>query len=117
MTPYNRGAFERVVREADGGPPLAERPAPTSENFKRMQEGLTRLSERYGGQKYIFGDSVTYADFIIASFLVMLVAALPDEEKNQVLTWNDGRWKTLLDEFENAGYLATDHGELYVPKD
>jgi glutathione S-transferase len=117
MTPRNREAFERVIREADGGPPLAERPVPTSENFKRLQESFTRLSELCGDKKYVFGDDLTYADFILASFLVMLVATLPEEEKNQFLAWDGGRWKALLDEFENAGYMATDHGELYVPKD
>jgi glutathione S-transferase len=114
MTPRNGAAFERLVRTIDNGPPLAERSVPPPEAWTRVQEGFSRLAQLYGTHKYVFGEHVTYADFLVASVLFMLHPSVSDERKADIRKWDSGKWGALMDEFEAAGYTATDRGEVYV---
>jgi hypothetical protein len=109
-------AWERKICAADGGPPFAERAPPTAEHFERVRERLVELGQRYEGCKFVLGNQLTYVDLVVVASLVMLTLVIPEERKDQTLAVDDGRWRKLLDEFEAAGYLATDSGEVYVPK-
>jgi glutathione S-transferase len=114
MSPSSGAAFERLVRSIDNGPPFAERPPPPPEAWTRVQEGFSRLAQLCGTHKYAFGDHITYADFLAASMLYMLYASVSDERKAEIRKWDGGKWGALTDEFEAAGYTATDRGEVYV---
>jgi glutathione S-transferase len=115
MSPSSLAAFERLIRSIDHGPPLAERPPPTAENWKGVREGFARLAQQHAGHKYRFGDRLTYADLVIAGFLVTLRNCFTGEQLVEINAWDDGRWGSLIHEVESAGYTATDHGEVYAP--
>jgi glutathione S-transferase len=114
MTPRSGAAFERLVRSMDNGPPFAERTPPPPEAWTAVQEGFSRLAQQYGAHKYVFGEHVTYADLLVASVLFSLYPAVSDERKADIRKWDGGRWGALMDEFQAAGYTATDRGEDYV---
>jgi glutathione S-transferase len=116
MTAKSRTALERKAHDVDGGPSIADRPPVTAENFERVRQRLSEVAQRYGDRKYLSGDQLTYADFAVVVRLLTLDALITEEEKKQVLTGDGGRWTKLLEEFETAGYLTTDEGEIYAPK-
>lgn len=116
MSRPSGAAMERFVRDSIGIPPFAEQAPPDAQTFKGAQEGFTRLASLYGDNQFIFGDKITYADFLIASFLLPFVGSLTEEEKGQFLGQDGGRWARLLHDFVAAGYTAIGEGEVYVPK-
>jgi glutathione S-transferase len=114
MSPRSGAAFERIVQLVQPGLPLAERPPPPPEDWARVQEGFSRLAQLYGTHKYVFGDHITYADLLVASMLYMLYSSVSDERKADIRKWDSGKWRAMMNEFEAAGYTATDRGEVYV---
>jgi glutathione S-transferase len=115
MSPRSTAALERFFRSMDNGPPFAERPPPSPEAWTRVQEGFSRLVvQQYGSHKYAFGDSITYADFVVAGVLYCLYREVSDAQKADMRAWDGGRWGALMDELEAAGYTATDRGEVYA---
>jgi glutathione S-transferase len=113
MDPRDQAALERSIREHDRGPPLAER-IPGDEHWKGLEQALDRLAHvdllnRQG--RPALDDSLTFADFLVASFLKWLNASVSDDQFERVLQWNGGRWKVLMDQVKP--YSMIDEGESY----
>ncbi|TDL18667.1 hypothetical protein BD410DRAFT_728224 [Rickenella mellea] len=77
-------------------PPGRER----EEAWSRVKQGMDKLYgllEKNGKDKpFVFGDRITYAEFIMAGYLVW-VKIMSEEEWVQISTWNGGRWDKLLE--------------------
>jgi glutathione S-transferase len=113
MAPASAAAFERAVRDTFGTPPFKDIPAPNEENIQRIEQALSKLAATYQGQQYLFGNDVTYADLVVAAYLVALTRALTDDEMAQFRTWDAGKWSKMTEQFEALGYYAEDEGEIY----
>jgi glutathione S-transferase len=73
------------------------------EKSARVKAGLDRLAaaiDAQGGQGgHVFGDSITFADLAVASFVEFFRVCT--DEGEPVLTLDGGRWKKLLDEIKS----------------
>ena len=69
--------------------------------LEQVKEGLTKLAsyhEKNGEDKlFYFGETVSYADFIIVSFLIWTKLTLPAEEWDAIANNDNGRWNKLLE--------------------
>lgn len=111
MTPRNVAAFTSVLQDFTGSatiPHLAE------EHISGLRSGLSELVKRYNGHKYLFGTHLSYADFLLGSFIVALNEVLEDTRKAELKRWDDGKWGQMLLEYEENGYMETDEGELFI---
>lgn len=97
--------YFRRTREQSYGKKLEEFAPPGPERdaaWAKVQEGfdaLAKLYEKNGNeQPYFFGETFTYADAIIAGFLIWMKVILGAEsqEWKTVASWNGGRWSNLL---------------------
>lgn len=98
--------YFRRTREQSYGKTLEEfaPPGPArDEAWAKVKEGLELLASIYAkngeGKPYFFGEAFSYADAIVAGFLVWarIVVRPESEEWKAVASWNDGRWAKLLD--------------------
>ena len=80
------------------------------QTWETVKEGLgviaDALSKNGSDKLYYFGDKLSYADVIVASYLYWGKVVLEDNEewKSTVETWDDGRWAKLLD--ATSAYFA-----------
>ena len=80
------------------------------QTWETVKEGLgviaDALSKNGSDKLYYFGDKLSYADVIVASYLYWGKVVLEDNEewKSTVEKWDDGRWAKLLD--ATSAYFA-----------
>ncbi|KAG7443974.1 uncharacterized protein BT62DRAFT_934559 [Guyanagaster necrorhizus] len=100
--------YYRRTREANafGGRKL-EDVSPKGEDRKRewarVKEDLGKVNAWYGkGDRYVMGDTVSYADFTVSASILWIrtVCGADSEEWKDILTWHEGRWGTLVKDFE-----------------
>lgn len=101
--------FFRTTREARFGKPIEEFSpvgpqrnadlANTKEAFASVVEWLKKSEG-----KFVLGDTVSYADAILAGWLVWIRAT--GEIWGEVATWHDGRLAAYLENVEGAGYAS-----------
>ena len=71
---------------------------------KQLDEFIGNFTQK--GGPYFYGKGITYLDMVIAS-IFMWVKIIADEELwSQAKEWDEGRWKRLLDNFEEKGYTT-----------
>lgn len=98
-------SFFRRTREAIFGKKFEEISPPSTHDtawatFKINLEDLSKAYAENGpGSKFFVGNTFTYADVVVASFLlwVKLVEGEGSAQWKEFGTWNDGLWVKLLD--------------------
>jgi hypothetical protein len=115
MTSASATAMEKFAVGTLGLPYFKNIPPRNVEHLKIIEQGFSKLVNMYSHHQYIFGDVITYADFLISAYLVGLTRCMTEEESTLFQTWDDGKWAGILETFRGAGYLLEDVGELYKP--
>ncbi|KAF8524615.1 hypothetical protein BU17DRAFT_63175 [Hysterangium stoloniferum] len=64
---------------------------------KRFSDLAAHQDKNGPESTFILGAQVTFADFILLAMLEQLVLTAPDEWKQKVEHWDNGRWKKLRD--------------------
>jgi glutathione S-transferase len=113
MRESNAAAMERLLCDSWKIPTIKDMTPPDAATFGRIKEGFSRLTATYNGRKYLSGDTVTYADLIVAAYLMAFTRGLKDDETLHFRTWDDGKWAQILDECKDLGFLAEDEGIIY----
>jgi glutathione S-transferase len=120
LNPRSQEYFRRTREE--NNLTLEERsPAgPTrDQQFEGIRKGFTRLARCYEkngkDSKFIMGDQISYGDFLVASWLLWTKRTTSDDEWNEIMTFDEGRWKRLLEDLDE--YTSTDEGEVYQVKE
>jgi glutathione S-transferase len=89
------------------------------EQFKSLQKGFTRLAKCYekngNDSKFIMGNQISYGDFLVASWLLCAERAIGQNEWDEIMKFDEGRWKRLLKGLDE--YTSTDEGEEYQVKE
>ncbi|KAJ7508478.1 hypothetical protein B0H11DRAFT_29731 [Mycena galericulata] len=72
--------------------------------WKKLQDSLGQVDEWIGkngvGSKYFMGDTICYADIIVAGSLRWARVVLAKERWDEILTWHGGRWANLMKDIE-----------------
>ncbi len=115
-------SYFRRTREARLGGRLEELAPQGSEAraqaWANLKKGSAKIASWYEGgggkeRSFVLGDGagVTYADTVVAGFLMWFKAGLGEEneEWKEMSSWDEGRWGKLLAAFEKYG--AVDVGE------
>ncbi|KAJ7157231.1 hypothetical protein C8R46DRAFT_1293733 [Mycena filopes] len=71
--------------------------------WKKVKDGFGRVDSwirKNSTGKFIMGDSVCYADMVVAGFLRWTKLVLPKENWEDIMSWHDGRWANLMKEME-----------------
>ena len=110
MNPSSQEHFRRV-REAKYGQKVEEFSPVGPKRDADVAKGKVGfdaidgwLSKSEG--KFVLGDTVSYADGILAAWLVWI--KITNEIWKDVATWHNGRWATYLENMEKAGYASVD---------
>jgi len=78
--------------------------------FQGTQKDLDKIDKWYKpGDKFVSGSQkLIFADLILAGFLVWIKVLWGEDspEWQDLLTWNNGRWKDLFDELKNLQQVA-----------
>ncbi|KAI0786196.1 hypothetical protein C8Q75DRAFT_808602 [Abortiporus biennis] len=82
--------------------------------WKSVQDGLDTLAlwydknEAEGKGLYLYGNSVSYADVLVAGRLIWIRVVLGDKSKEwgRVKSFNGGRWESFLNNFEKYHTIA-----------
>lgn len=88
------------------GPPPPGQPS-SAEHWKAFEAGLSQVDTWYarnGGKSlFLLGDKPSWADIVLASFLVYVKRMYGEEssEWKQVASWNGGRWEAHSAYFKN----------------
>lgn len=72
------------------------------EDWRKIEAGFTVLDDLFqqsGEGDYVMGDSVCFANIILAADLAYLKAALGENSKEwqDISSWNGGRWRRFLE--------------------
>ncbi|PPQ81465.1 hypothetical protein CVT26_011542 [Gymnopilus dilepis] len=79
--------------------------------FKGLEQDLKMLSAAFDRNHegiFLLGRQVSFADFTIAAWLIMLKVASPDDMWARVSRLDGGRWKRYLDNFHD--WMTVDNG-------
>lgn len=87
-----------------------------AEKWKQVLEGLTQISawldfdvdgKGTGPRRFVMGDRVSWADIIVATFLLLVRRLWGEENKEwkELMTLNEGRWKRYYEVFVNWEYV------------
>ncbi|KAH7123095.1 hypothetical protein EDB81DRAFT_913235 [Dactylonectria macrodidyma] len=79
---------------------IGEAPEKVKQSFRNMLGGLGELFLRDTSGPIILGARVSCADFIVAAWLRMMRASLPDSEWDEVASWHEGLFGRLHDALE-----------------
>ena len=121
LNPYSEKYFRRT-REALLGGKLEEiRPAgpKREQGFKKFKAGLDELSafmDKNGeGKLFVMGDTISFADFLIGSWLFFFKVMVPDEEWKELASWNSGRWGKHFEALQTYEAGVGDETEVWKP--
>ncbi|KAH9480880.1 Glutathione S-transferase-like protein ustS [Psilocybe cubensis] len=76
-----------------------------AEDWKKLKECMDKINGWYARNDesgtYIFGETPTWADIVLAAWLFYARRALDEDSENwkDICSWNDGRWKRFTDAF------------------
>ncbi|KAF9443132.1 hypothetical protein P691DRAFT_779056 [Macrolepiota fuliginosa MF-IS2] len=98
---YTRTRAERFGKPLDQMEPVGEDRIIAWEKIKASFGQLDGWLSKSPG-KFIFGDTVTFSDFVVASMLqsVKILLGEGSEEWKNIEGWNDGRWSNILKNLE-----------------
>lgn len=94
-------AYFRRTREASYGQKIEEfaPPGPKREAaWAGFKAGLTTLSAKLGSKPFFFGETLSYADLELVSYLLWMKVVVGPEnpEWKAVESWDGGKWAKLL---------------------
>jgi glutathione S-transferase len=104
LRPRSEEYFTRT-REASFGKKL-EDVAPTGAAhdaaWKELEDGFGRVKGWIGDGDFVMGDTVSFADFVIAGELQWCLKAWGEEDKKwkDLMAWHDGRWAKLFNDLK-----------------
>ena len=101
---YFRGAMEvKFGRKIEELSPVGPK---RDDDLAKGRKTLTAVDEwlEKSDGKFVLGDTISYADGLLAGRLVWIKAT--DSIWEEVMTWHNGRWATYLENLENAGYAS-----------
>ncbi|KAJ7263787.1 hypothetical protein C8J57DRAFT_1718821 [Mycena rebaudengoi] len=111
LNPVSEAYFRRT-REALFGKTFEELTPKGEEHVKSMQKIKDALGKIDGWIKlngaecsYIMGDTISFADVWMVSYLKWIQLVLPDLWE-EIKLWHDGRWASLLQDFEKYAKVA-----------
>ncbi|KAH7890789.1 hypothetical protein F5I97DRAFT_1798953 [Phlebopus sp. FC_14] len=101
--------YFRSTREAAYGMKIEEfspEGAKREADWAKAKEGLTavdRWLSKNGGGKYVMGDSVSYADGILAGWLIWIKITneVGGAKWKEFASWHEGRWETYITSLED----------------
>ncbi|KAG0708471.1 hypothetical protein DFH29DRAFT_892758 [Suillus ampliporus] len=78
------------------------------ESLKILEKGYNSVYEWYqkSGGKWIMGDTFSYADIIVACWLLWYKRVLKEDEWARISSWNGGKWAQVLADVEKECKLA-----------
>ncbi|KAF7302793.1 Glutathione transferase fungal specific class A [Mycena kentingensis (nom. inval.)] len=96
--PYLNPAGQRYFLESGRVPEVLSGDARIAK-WAEVKEGLAAFDKYIGaGREWFTGDSISYADFILAGDLRWAKVVLEKEEWDELASWNGGRWGRLVAE-------------------
>ncbi|KAG2147741.1 uncharacterized protein EDB93DRAFT_1240599 [Suillus bovinus] len=87
-------------------------PLPWDENYDEdwalLEKGYNTACEWYQKThgKWFMGDAFSYADIIVASYLLWFKRVLKEDEWVRISSWNGGKWAQILADVEKECKLA-----------
>jgi len=102
------GAFFRRTKEPLFGAsledlsPVGPKRDSDWKEVKKCFDSVNGWLEKNGEKPYVMGDTITYADIVLVSFIkwIPTVMGRDGKEWEDLQTWHGGRWKSLVDSFE-----------------
>ncbi|KAG1727798.1 hypothetical protein EDB19DRAFT_1914033 [Suillus lakei] len=78
------------------------------EGWELLENGYSTAYEWYqkSDGKWIMGDTFSYADIIVACWLLMYKRLLKEDEWARISSWNGGKWAQVLADVEKECKLA-----------
>ncbi|KAJ7762333.1 hypothetical protein DFH07DRAFT_407947 [Mycena maculata] len=100
--------YFRRTREAMFGDQRLEDVPPTGDAdvvmWNQVKDGLGQvdgwISKNGADSKYVMGDTICYADIVVAGWLRWARLVLAKERWEDILTWHSGRWANLMKDLE-----------------
>ncbi|KIJ64662.1 hypothetical protein HYDPIDRAFT_89954 [Hydnomerulius pinastri MD-312] len=74
-------------------------------SFKRGMDAIDGWYQQSNG-RWIMGDTFSYADMVIASRLVWFNVIFDEVQKEELNSWNDGRWAKLLADVNQVCHMS-----------
>jgi glutathione S-transferase len=114
LTPYSQEYFRRTrryacrVEDLSTGQQRVEHWEAVEAGFKRIATWFEKNGE---GSQWVMGDTVTFADFALAAWIIWIKQVAEADEWAKVAGWNDGRWSRYLDGLSHCAVF--DEGEVY----
>ncbi|KAF9479948.1 hypothetical protein BDN70DRAFT_878247 [Pholiota conissans] len=97
-------AYFRETREATFGKTMEDLIPKGEEGVKewaKYKEGLGKVDAWYAKTSgpFLMGDTVSWADFVVAAYIVWLRIIWGEDSKEwkDITSWHDGRWKGLIE--------------------
>ena len=103
--PYIRQTRERLfgLKKIEELCPDKEAASSALAAAKRQLDKVLDNLPDHGGP-YFYGQEVTYPDLVVASLFMGMKTFADEEMWSQAKEWNEGKWKRLLDDFEEREY-------------
>ncbi|KAF5342899.1 hypothetical protein D9758_015416 [Tetrapyrgos nigripes] len=98
-------AYYRAMREETYGVKMEEI-TPKGEarvvEWKKFEDALTNVDKYIGEGRFMMGDTISFADFLIAALLMWgkVSFGTSSDEWKDMSRWNNGRWANLLQALE-----------------
>ncbi|KAG1727796.1 hypothetical protein EDB19DRAFT_1914031 [Suillus lakei] len=82
--------------------------AKRDEDWELLEKGYNTAHEWYqkSDGKWIMGDTFSYADIVVACWLLMYKRVLKEDEWARISSWNGGKWAQVLADVEKECKLA-----------
>lgn len=87
------------------------------DTMKSKFDALDKILETNGeGKLFVMGDTLSFADLQIASFLFFFKLMVEEQEWEEVAGWNDGRWRKLMEALKQYEEGVGDESEAWKPE-
>jgi glutathione S-transferase len=99
--------FRRTKELALGRPLVVPEGAERAEQWAKFRDSMSKVDECLAKADtkgpFVMGDTISWADFFISGFLMFWkrVWGEDSEEWKDIASWNEGRWKNLLNALGN----------------
>ncbi|EIN12879.1 hypothetical protein PUNSTDRAFT_97823 [Punctularia strigosozonata HHB-11173 SS5] len=108
LTPRSEDFF-RNTRDVEG------RSTRRDERWEAAEAGFKRIAAWFDkngeGSRWVMGDTVTFADFALASWIIWVRQVDGHGDWQKVKAWDGGRWVRYVDGLSK--YAVFDQGQLY----
>lgn len=70
------------------------------ECWRKLEKNLDSVDGWYSGNQWIMGDSITFADIVVVSYMAWIRLTLRDKWDEEVSKWHSGRWANMVQHFD-----------------